>query len=53
MLTWLRILIHLGCLLPLVWVAQLLYTGNETILGADPIKELEHFLGYGAIVIFV
>ncbi|QLB17186.1 sulfoxide reductase heme-binding subunit YedZ [Mannheimia varigena] len=52
MLTGLRILIHLGCLLPLVWVAQLLYTGNETVLGADPIKELEHFLGYGAIVIF-
>lgn len=29
-----------------------LFSGNETALGSDPIKEIEHFLGYTAILIF-
>ncbi|QGM79914.1 protein-methionine-sulfoxide reductase heme-binding subunit MsrQ [Otariodibacter oris] len=52
MLTKLRILIHLGCLLPLIWLASVLWIGDETTFGADPIKEIEHFLGYTAIIIF-
>ncbi|WP_373767958.1 protein-methionine-sulfoxide reductase heme-binding subunit MsrQ [Glaesserella sp.] len=52
MLTLLRIFIHLGCAVPLIWLAQVLLSGNEATLGADPVKELIHFLGYGAIVIF-
>lgn len=52
MLTPLRILIHLGCFLPFVWLSYVLAIGDETALGADPIKEIEHFLGYTAIIIF-
>lgn len=51
-LTKLRILVHLGCALPLAWLGYVLAIGDETALGADPIKEVEHFLGYTAIVIF-
>lgn len=52
LLTKLRILVHLGCVLPLVWLSYVLAIGDETALGADPIKEIEHFLGYTAIIIF-
>lgn len=52
MLTSLRIIIHLGCFAPLIWLAFVIFTGDETALGADPIKEIEHFLGYTAILIF-
>ena len=52
MLTPLRIIIHLGCFAPLIWLAFVIFTGDETALGADPIKEIEHFLGYTAILIF-
>lgn len=44
-----RLLIHFGCAVPLAWV---LFSGDETALGADPAKELIHFLGYTAIIIF-
>lgn len=50
--TKLRMLIHIGCLLPLIWLGYVLAIGDETALGADPIKEIEHFLGYTAIIIF-
>ncbi|WP_249962601.1 protein-methionine-sulfoxide reductase heme-binding subunit MsrQ [Histophilus somni] len=52
MLALLRIIIHLSCLAPLIWLFFVLFSGNETALGADPIKEIEHFLGYTAILIF-
>jgi len=42
----LRIAIHLGALLPLAW---LFYAIPNGLLGADPVKELIHFLGLGAI----
>lgn len=52
MLTPLRMLIHFGCFLPFGWLCYVLWAGDETALGADPIKEIEHFLGYTAIIIF-
>ncbi|MCK3655150.1 sulfoxide reductase heme-binding subunit YedZ [Pasteurellaceae bacterium Macca] len=52
MLVPLRIIIHLGCFAPLIWLATVLASGDETALGSDPIKEIEHFLGYTAILIF-
>lgn len=47
-----RTLIHLGCSLPLMWLTWALVSGDESAFGADPSKELIHFLGYNAIVIF-
>ncbi|MGX3021494.1 protein-methionine-sulfoxide reductase heme-binding subunit MsrQ [Ursidibacter sp. B-7004-1] len=52
MLALYRVIIHLGCFAPFVWLISVLLSGDETALGADPIKEIEHFLGYTAIVIF-
>lgn len=52
MLNVLRAVIHLSCVIPLAWVVYILTIEDESALGADPIKELEHFLGYGAIIIF-
>lgn len=52
MLALLRIIIHLGCFAPLMWLLFVLFSGNETALGADPVKEIEHFLGYTAILVF-
>ena len=44
--SYLRISAHLGALLPLVW---LFYAVPNHQLGADPVKELIHFLGLGAL----
>ena len=52
MLALYRVIIHLGCFAPFVWLTSVLLSGDETALGTDPIKEIEHFLGYTAIVIF-
>lgn len=52
MLGLLRFVIHLGCALPFAWLGYVLGVGDETAFGADPIKEIEHFLGYTAIIIF-
>lgn len=52
MLGRLRFLIHFGCVLPLIWLGYVLAIGDETAFGADPVKEIEHFLGYTAIIIF-
>lgn len=52
MLILLRTLIHIGCVTPLIWLVSVLVQGDEIALGADPIKELIHILGYTAIVIF-
>ncbi|AAP96638.1 sulfoxide reductase heme-binding subunit YedZ [[Haemophilus] ducreyi] len=51
MLNVLRVIIHLGCGIPLVWLAFVLNSESE-VFGADPTKDLEHFLGYTAIIIF-
>ncbi|OOS00680.1 sulfoxide reductase heme-binding subunit YedZ [Canicola haemoglobinophilus] len=52
MLTLLRTIIHLSCFMPLMWLLFVLFSENDTALGADPVKEIEHFLGYTAILIF-
>jgi sulfoxide reductase heme-binding subunit YedZ len=48
-----RSLIHIGCLSPLLWLGYILYYGDiSQVFGADPIKELIHFLGLTALYIF-
>ncbi|TCP92224.1 sulfoxide reductase heme-binding subunit YedZ [Cricetibacter osteomyelitidis] len=47
-----RILVHLGCITPLCWLAAVLFYDTES-LGADPIKELQHFLGFTALTILI
>ncbi|MDH2924720.1 sulfoxide reductase heme-binding subunit YedZ [Nicoletella semolina] len=47
-----RLVIHFGCSVPLIWLTWVLAQDDVAALGADPIKELQHFLGYGAILIF-
>lgn len=52
MLNRLRFVLHSICLIPLLWLTVVLFSNDESALGADPIKELIHFLGDTAIVIF-
>lgn len=52
MLIPLRILLHFACLLPFGWVGYGLMIAPESVFGADPIKELIHFLGETAIMLF-
>lgn len=52
MLSILRTIIHLACVVPLIWVGFVLSSDDPEILGADPSKDLIHFLGYTAIIIF-
>lgn len=48
-----RWLIHISCLSPLLWLIYSLKYGDiDQIFGADPIKELIHFLGLTALYIF-
>ncbi len=42
----LQIAVHLGAALPLLW---LFFAVNAGLLGGDPVKELIHFLGIGAL----
>lgn len=42
----LRIVVHVGAFLPLLW---LFWAVPQGALGADPVKELIHFLGMGAL----
>ncbi|NBI12979.1 sulfoxide reductase heme-binding subunit YedZ [[Haemophilus] felis] len=48
-----RLFIHSLCAAPLIWLAWVLSSGDASQLGADPIKELIHFLGFGAISILI
>jgi sulfoxide reductase heme-binding subunit YedZ len=43
---YLKIAIHLSAFLTLIW---LLYLVDQNLLGADPVKELTHFLGKTAL----
>ncbi|ABR75188.1 sulfoxide reductase heme-binding subunit YedZ [Actinobacillus succinogenes] len=52
MLFFLRPLIHLLCLSPALWLSFVLYR-DDASLGADPIKEIQHFLGFTAISILL
>lgn len=52
MLTLWRILIHLGCASPLAWLYWAVFVSESSSLGADPVKEIEHFLGFTALLIF-
>ncbi|MDH2999853.1 hypothetical protein A1D23_07070 [Chelonobacter oris] len=48
-----RLLIHICCLSPLLWLGYILRYGDiGQTLGADPVKELIHFLGLTALYIF-
>jgi sulfoxide reductase heme-binding subunit YedZ len=42
----LKLLIHIGCLLPLTWLYAQALSDN---LGADPVKVVIHFTGIGAL----
>lgn len=42
----LRVCVHIGALAPLLWLYWAIPQG---VLGADPVKELTHFLGIGAL----
>ncbi|MFK3558853.1 protein-methionine-sulfoxide reductase heme-binding subunit MsrQ [Pasteurella multocida] len=53
MLSLFRIIIHVCCLGPLAWLAWVLLSGDESQLGADPIKEIQHFLGFSALTILL
>ncbi|EEX49914.1 protein-methionine-sulfoxide reductase heme-binding subunit MsrQ [Pasteurella dagmatis] len=53
MLKMLRVVAHSLSALPALWLACVLLTGDETQLGADPIKEIQHFLGFTAITILL
>lgn len=52
MLRFWRIFIHLSCISPAIWLGYVLNDDAPNLLGSDPIKEIEHFLGYTAIIIF-
>lgn len=52
MITFWRILIHFGCAMPFGWLGYGLLSDNVAIFGSDPLKEIVHFLGYTALVIF-
>lgn len=45
-----QICVHLGALLPLIWLGFAIPEGK---LGGDPIKELTHFLGMGALRLLI
>lgn len=47
-----RIIIHIGAILPLFWLSFVIILGGED-LGADPAKEIQHFLGFVAITLFL
>lgn len=47
-----RICIHLGCIIPFGWLGYGILTEDAAVFGSDPVKEIEHFLGYTALVIF-
>ncbi|MGC7589885.1 protein-methionine-sulfoxide reductase heme-binding subunit MsrQ [Bisgaard Taxon 46] len=53
MLKTLRVVAHSLSALPALWLAYVLLSGDETRLGADPIKEIQHFLGFTAITILL
>ncbi|MCQ3830168.1 protein-methionine-sulfoxide reductase heme-binding subunit MsrQ [Microbulbifer elongatus] len=42
----LQVAVHIGALLPLLWLSVAITDGR---LGGDPVKELIHYLGMGAI----
>ncbi|TNH09446.1 protein-methionine-sulfoxide reductase heme-binding subunit MsrQ [Testudinibacter sp. TR-2022] len=53
MFNFLRLTIHCAGLLPLLWLGYILNYGDiSLIFGADPIKELIHFLGLTALYFF-
>lgn len=45
-ITWLKVLLHLAALLPLLW---LLLSVNQGGLSADPAKDIQHFTGRMAL----
>ncbi|QIW16003.1 sulfoxide reductase heme-binding subunit YedZ [Pasteurellaceae bacterium RH1A] len=53
MLAFLRTLVHTGCLMPLLWLASRIYLEDYSQLGADPIKGIQHFLGFTALTILL
>lgn len=47
--TWLKVCLHLAGLLPFLWLAWAINHGG---LGADPVKDIQHFTGRTALKIF-
>ena len=47
-----RITVHLGSLLPLLWLSVVIILGGDEF-GADPAKEIQHFLGFVALTLFI
>ncbi|HBO39404.1 MAG TPA: sulfoxide reductase heme-binding subunit YedZ, partial [Pasteurellaceae bacterium] len=48
-----KMLVHFLCALPLCWLSLVLLFGDDSQLGADPIKETLHFLGFVALTLFM
>ena len=46
---WLKVCLHLAGLLPFLW---LVWAINHGGLGADPVKDIQHFTGRTALKIF-
>ncbi|MDU7306896.1 MAG: protein-methionine-sulfoxide reductase heme-binding subunit MsrQ, partial [Escherichia coli] len=44
--TWLKVCLHLAGLLPFLWLAWAINHGG---LGADPVKDIQHFTGRTAL----
>ena len=45
--TWLKVCLHLAGLLPFLW---LVWAINHGGLGADPVKDIQHFIAYSNLV---
>lgn len=48
-----RLILHSVAFLPLLWLAYELFLNQGQYFGADPVKELVHFLGWMAITLFL
>lgn len=53
MLVLCRAIIHSLCALPFAWLVWELAVGEANQLGADPVKEMIHFLGFSAVSILL
>ncbi|BFU59928.1 hypothetical protein HEMROJRC1_01820 [Rodentibacter sp. JRC1] len=49
----LRFFTHIICASPLIWLSWLILSGDETQLGAEPSKTIQHFLGFTAITLLL
>lgn len=52
LITFIRTIIHFGAISPLMWLLFVIALDSDD-LGADPAKEIQHFLGFVAISLFL